>query len=491
MYSQLRYPAPIEEAIVRIENLLTLDYQRDITSQGYQVSKRSIALVLLQNDTDLWEEVKYQEPQFLEIEQVVRETREKLEDSPAFVIARVRYELAAKIEQKVIAQPPELGETENEWLHKLTINPIAGFPILLLVLYLGVYQFVGVFGAGTLVHWLEPFFEGTINPVINHMTAEILPGSVLQNLLANDYGIITLGMRYAIAIVFPVVSTFFFMFSLLEDSGYLPRLSLLADRLFKMVGLEGRAVIPMVMGLSCSTMATSVNHSLQNKQERAIATILLVLAIPGSAQIGVLLGLLSQNPIILLIWGCCIGVIFIIVGFLSYKILPSESSSFSVEIPPLRLPRPKATLTKTYVRLRGYFGKILPLFVLASILIWLGQITGLFDLLVSDLKPVMLWLGLPAEAAPAFLYGIFRRDYGAAGLFDLRQHGMLNGEQLVVAAVTVTLFVPCLAQFRFVFKERGIKTALAIAAAVFTFAFLMGYALHQILTVFGGEIFNV
>ncbi|BAZ37745.1 iron(II) transporter [Calothrix sp. NIES-4101] len=115
---------------------------------------------------------------------------------------------------------------------------------------------MGEFGAGELVDHIETFFESQINPFVNQITAQIIPWKAIQDLIANDYGIITLGIRYATAIVLPVVATYFLMFSLLEDSGYLPRLSLMLDRLFKSVGLSGRAVIPMVLGLGCDTIAT-------------------------------------------------------------------------------------------------------------------------------------------------------------------------------------------------------------------------------------------
>lgn len=483
MFSQLSYPTAIEEGIAKIESLLTQEYQLALTKREHSISRRSIALLLLQKDPVFCKEVQRQEPHYPEIEQVLEETQAKFTEPLIVVIAQIRHHLAADIEESVVTQSCESRQRRSEWLHQLTIHPVTGFPILLLVLYFGIYQFVGVFGGGTLVDLIETFFEQSINPTVNQVTAQILPWPVLQDLVANEYGIITLGIRYAIAIVLPVVTTFFLMFSLLEDSGYLPRLSLLMDRLFKMIGLSGRAIIPMVLGLGCGTMATLVTRTLETKRERLIATLLLALAIPCSAQLGVILGLLSQNPQALLIWGGFLFLIFLIIGFLAAQILPGKQPNFYMEIPPLRMPRPKAILTKTYVRLKWYFGEILPLFVLASVLIWLGKLTGLFDVLVSGLQPIMLALGLPPQATPVFLYGFFRRDYGAAGMFDLQQQGVLNSQQLVVAATTLTLFIPCIAQLQFMVKERGVKTALVIAAFVFTFAFLMGYLMNQVLTI--------
>ena len=474
MSNQILYPLPIEAAISRIETLLENRWQDTI-------SRRSIALLILQKDPKIRSQLQ-QEVYFPEIERIVTETQASMTESLTFAIAESRHKLAMEIEQDVTVKLRHRN-TDDEWLHQLTVHPITGIPILMAILYFGIYQFVGVFGGGTLVDGIEGFFESSINPIVNAVVAAIFPWQVIQDLFANDYGIITLGIRYAVAIVLPIVTTFFLMFSLLEDSGYLPRLSLLVDRLFKSIGLSGRAIIPLILGLGCGTMATLVTRTLESKRERIIATLLLALTIPCSAQLGVMLALLSQEPTALFIWASVMVIIFLGIGFLAGKIIPGKADCFYMEIPPLRLPRLTAIVTKTYVRLKWYFGEILPLFVFASVLIWAGKLTGLFDVVVRGLEPVMLWLGLPQEAAPTFLYGFFRRDYGAAGMFDLHSSGILTGQQLVVAAVTLTLFIPCIAQLQFMFKERGIKTTVAIAAFVVGFAFSLGYILNQLLTI--------
>jgi len=295
--------------------------------------------------------------------------------------------------------------------------------------------------------------------------------------------VITLGVRYAVAIILPIVGTFFLAFSVIEDSGYLPRLAMLIDRVFKRIGLSGRAVIPMVLGLGCDTMATIVTRTLETKRERLLSTLLLALAVPCSAQLGVLMGLLASQPRLLLLWAGIVGGVFLLVGFLAARLMPGERPTFYMELPPLRRPSLGNVLVKTYARMEWYLREVLPLFILASVLIWLGRLTGLFGLLVGALKPLVRWIGLPDETAVAFLFGFFRRDYGAAGLYDLR--GAMSGAELLVAATTMTLFVPCIAQFAVMFKERGWRTALAIVAFIFPFAFLVGGLLHRLLALLG------
>jgi ferrous iron transport protein B len=119
------------------------------------------------------------------------------------------------------------------------------------------------------------------------------------------------------------------------------------------------------------------------------------------------------------------------------------------------------------------------------VLIWIGKITGVFQLVLRALEYPVGWMGLPSDAAFMFLFGFFRRDYGAAGMYDLYDSGILTGNNLVVAAVTLTLFVPCIAQFMVMVKERGVKTALAIAAFITPAAFAAGYILHVLLIISG------
>jgi len=370
----------------------------------------------------------------------------------------------------------------RERLSRLMMSPVTGLPILLLVLYWGLYRFVGGIGAGTVVDFLEDtVFERYLNPAITSFFTGLIPWTALRDLFVGEYGLITLGIRYAFALILPIVTFFFIVFSIIEDTGYLPRLAMLIDRVFKKIGLSGRAVIPMVLGLGCATMATMVTRTLPTRRERVIATLLLALAVPCSAQLGVILALLEGRPKVMLVWAVVVALVFLTVGFLSAKLLPGVPPSFYMEVPPLRLPKLSNVLTKTYVRVVWYLKEILPLFLAASFLIWLCQITRLFDLLLGLLARPIALAGLPQECSRIFLFGFFRRDYGAAGLYDLNKQNLLDNNQIAVACVALTLFLPCVAQLLMNMKERGWKTGIAISAITllvsFTVAFLLNAAL--------------
>lgn len=468
------YAADLERDISRVASCLTGNYTMDA---------RALALLLLQRDESLPEMVQQEEgDNFSAVEAAVNEVVFERRVDLHLRISLERKRVCKGLLEGSFTKSEAQGLSWGERLSALTMNPWTGFPLLLAVLYFGLYQFVGNFGAGTIVDFLEgSLFETYINPWVITLGDKYLHWNWLYELMVGEYGIITLGVRYAVAIVLPIVGTFFIAFSMIEDSGYFPRLAMLVDRIFKRIGLNGRAVIPIVLGFGCDTMATIVTRTLETRRERVIATLLLALAIPCSAQLGVILGLLAAVPGALLVWTLCMLAIFLLIGFLSAILVPGERPMFYMEIPPLRMPQPRNVLVKTLTRMQWYFMEIFPLFIIASVLLVVGKLTGGLAWLVSVMEPGMRLLGLPDEVASAFIFGFFRRDFGAAGLYDLQTNGLLNPVQLTVAAVTLTLFVPCVAQFLVMKKERGWRTSLGIFFIVTLLAFCAGFGLNRLL----------
>ncbi|OGW89020.1 MAG: ferrous iron transport protein B [Omnitrophica bacterium RIFCSPLOWO2_01_FULL_50_24] len=468
---------PIEAALNKSEDLL---------NDSYLVAKRLIGLLALEEDRDVLDLIKQKQPEIL------FRLEELRDEIASHAVSPVEYEIAMQLKKEADRVAGQVMKTSNggdgfkEKLSGFMMNPLTGLPILFVVLYFGLYKFVGEFGAGTVVDFIEgSVFERYLNPWFTRVVTSVVPWAVLQSLFVGEYGLITLGVRYAVALILPIVTFFFIVFSIIEDSGYLPRLAMLIDRVFKKIGLSGRAVIPMVLGFGCDTMATMVTRTLPTTRERLISTLLLALAIPCSAQLGVILALLHGRPLATFIWAGVVSMVFLFVGYLAAQIIPGEKPSFYMELPPLRWPKVSNVLIKTYVRVKWYFYEVLPLFLLASVFIWLGQLSGVFDLTVNLLKRPVMLIGMPPEAAKVFLFGFFRRDYGAAGLYDLTKAGLLNGTQIVVACVALTLFLPCIAQFLMNVKERGWKTGVWISFFILFFSFGVAFVLNFALTHLG------
>jgi ferrous iron transport protein B len=368
----------------------------------------------------------------------------------------------------------------REWFGALCMHRLWGWPILGLVLY-AAWLFVGKFGAGTLVDALEESVFGKyLNPWATKLVDLFVPAQFLRDLLVGDYGVITMALTYAIAIILPVVITFFTLFGILEDSGYLPRLAVMLHRTFRRMGLNGKAVLPMILGLGCDTMATLTTRILETKKERVIVTILLALGVPCSAQLGVIMAMLGALSLsATAIWlSVIVGTIFL-VGYLASKVVPGESGEFVIEIPPMRVPRLSNIAIKVLARTEWYLKEAVPLFILGTLLLYVLDALNMLTVLQRVLAPIVVGgLGLPLESANAFVIGFLRRDYGAAGLFAMQRGGALDPNQTVIALTVITLFIPCVANLLVMIRERGSRTAMAMALFIFVYAFAIGFLLN-------------
>ncbi len=405
----------------------------------------------------------------------------RLEEAHALPIAAARH---AAVEQLLDGRGDEHAVSGfRDALGRITMHRIWGVPALLFVLFIG-WLFVGKLGAGVLVDFLQTkVFEAHLNVWARRLVDALVPVHFLRELLVGPYGLITMALTYAIAIVLPVVITFFLFFGILEDSGYLPRLAVMLHRTFRRIGLNGKAVLPMVLGLGCDTMATLTTRILETKKERVIVTILLALGVPCSAQLGVIIAMLAPlGARATAIWLFVTIGTMLLVGALASKVLPGESGDFILEIPPMRMPKLSNIAIKVAARTEWYLKEAVPLFLAGTLLLYLLDAANLLVRLQRALAPLVVGLlGLPAQSSNAFVVGFLRRDYGAAGLFAMQRAGQLSPTQTIVALTVITLFVPCVANFFVMVKERGARTATAAALFITVYSFGTGVLLHAIL----------
>jgi len=376
------------------------------------------------------------------------------------------------------------GASFKTRLSQLMLKPLTGIPILLLTLFI-MYQFLGVFIAQTVVGITEEIIMGTYyNDFIMNIFGPLVEGyDFLEKFLVGEFGILTMVPIYILGLLLPLVIGFYFLLSILEDSGYLPRIATLVDRMLTKLGLNGRAIIPIILGFGCVTMATITTRILGSKRERFIATMLLGLAIPCSAQLGVIAGMISAiGPVYFTVYIATIILVFVLAGTLLNQVMPGESTDLLIDIPPLRMPRFKNVLSKTYTKSVAFLKEASPLFVIGAVLITFMDHFGILLTIQNAIAPLTEgFLKLPKEVATAFIMGIVRRDFGAAGLFKLAEEGMLNAAQTLISLVVITLFVPCIAAILVIFKERSWKESLLIWFGSMFIAFLVGGMLAFVL----------
>jgi ferrous iron transport protein B len=475
----LPYPAEIEAAVAEIEPLLP----------RASIAPRAVALLWLCRDpaAERWVADRVPRSVFGQLEERRAQLQMAFVEPVSTVVQRARQAEADRLTSLVATEARDGWMGMGIRLGRLAVHPLWGLALLAAVLY-ALYWFVGVFGAGTLVGWLEEdLFGGLVNPWVADVFARFIPVGWLADFIVGEYGLWTMGMTYALALILPIVTTFFLAFSVIEDSGYLPRLSVLTNRLFGLLGLNGRAVLPMVLGLGCVTMATMTTRILESRRDRLLVILLLALAVPCSAQLGVVMGMLAGVSFTAtMIWSAAVVAVLVAVGALAARLVPGERSSLLVELPPLRRPVLSNVVIKTVARVEWYLKEVVPIFLVGTALLFALDAAGVLPRLVRAGEPLVTgWLGLPPEASTAFLMGFLRRDFGATGLFAMEAQGALTPVQVVVAMVTITLFIPCVASVFMIARERSTKTAIAMVAVVFPLAFLVGGLLYRLLTFAG------
>ena len=386
-------------------------------------------------------------------------------------IYRLRRLRVNEIVSKAVRETKE-GASFSARLGQLILQTIPGIPFLFLSLMV-MYYFVGVFIAQVVVGFTEGvLMEGYYSPFVEDLLGRVFPAeSLLGYILAGEYGILTLTVVYLLGLLLPLVGGVYFSLSIMEDSGYLPRVATLTDRVLVKMGLNGRAIIPIILGLGCVTMAAITTRLLGSKRERIIATALLGITIPCSAQLGVIFGMVSPLGMgyLFLYLAIIIGV-FIILGLVMDRVLPGRSTDLLIDLPPLRLPQLKNVWKKTYHRTGHFLKEAAPLFAFGALLISLLNYSKLLLSIQDFFSPLVNgWLKLPRDAATAFIMGIVRRDFGAAGLYSLD----MDPGQTLVSLVAITLFVPCIASVLVILKERGMKDGLLIWVGSFFTAFLV------------------
>jgi len=416
-------------------------------------------------------------------------------------------------------------------LGKLLLHPIWGSLISFAVCYFIFYQVLGVWIAGNLVDVTEKkTMKVYYEPMVRRVAANVFPSTItigertfdfpqgtlkneaeskaldaaikttpaneigfnfwsyknlagaLGNIFVGEYGLATLTVTYLLGLLMPLVIGFYLGLSLLEDSGYLPRLAVLVDRMMNKLGLNGRAIIPLILGLGCVTMATITTRLLTTKREKIIATALLGVAIPCSAQLGVVSGTLARAG-----GGAAWAVyLFVVIGILAATglllnaVMPGQSQGLMIDLPPMRLPRADNVLRKTWKKSWNFLTDATPMFFLAGFMVTLAQMVGLLDLIIKVLQPIVVqWLFLPDDPRipTTFILGIVRRDFAAFGLTDVA----LTPVQAVTAMIVITLFVPCIATVGVMIKERGMAIALSIWFGSWAAAFVIGGFLARIL----------
>ncbi len=388
-------------------------------------------------------------------------------------------EIAART-QKVMHRHPSIFDR----LEDFSIKPLTGIPFAMLALYL---SFSLVIEAGELLQLkiTDPIFiaysqfisEVVESHISSPLLRDILIGTSPQ--LLKSFGILTTGLYIPLGVVLPFLIPFYLVLGVLEDIGYLPRLSIILDAFMHRIGLHGAAILPCVLGMGCSVPAVLSVRILESPKQRYLAATLMTMAIPCASQSAMIFGMLAPYGLryILAVY-LSLFTTFAVTGFLLHRFIGGESPEIFLEIPPYRMPNLLSLFKKTFIRIREFLKEAVPYIALGMIVMNFFFLSGLMHLIGETMRPIVSGLlGLPSDAATALIIGFLRKDVGI-GMFAPLD---MTAAQLVIASVVLALYFPCVATFMVMLKELGVLGTLKSVALRLVAALLVGTTLHLLL----------
>ena len=408
----------------------------------------------------------------------VKTLRQQYKGNISLEINKIRNRWIDDIVSKVVHKQKIELEDLSKAVAGACRHPLLGVPILFFIIYLMFLLVVHV--ANNIAAGLETLFWLPVEGFVSQR----LPSGFWHDFLIGDYGVLSLGVANAIITVLPILSVFFILFNILEDMGYIPNLTVLTRRIFQRIGLSGASVMPLVLGFGCKTMATMTTKSLQSPREKYISIYLIAFAIPCAAQMGLNMSILGRMGTVAFL--IVFGVLFVVevaAGLLLNMLLEKEDRCFFIqELPPIRMPDPKAVLVKTYYKLYWFLKESLPVFIYAALALFVMDRLGILTGAKTFLKPAMEgFLGLPLEMVDALILCMARHEAAAGLIMNLIDTGKLDFIQCIVAVTITTMFIPCFANIMAMIHELKWKSALGMALVINISSFVIAGGLNWVL----------
>jgi ferrous iron transport protein B len=373
-------------------------------------------------------------------------------------------------------------------LEEMSTHPVMGMGFAVIVLFLS-FSIIRLIGEGLIGFIFEPIFENLWAPVLLRFSGVLNNYSLLHKILIGElfngkidfyqsFGVLSTGLFIPVAAVLPYIISFYLVLSILEDTGYLPRLAVLLDRLMHQVGIHGMGVVPMMLAFGCNVPGVLATRIMETRRERFIASTLMSISIPCMAQTAMIFGLIGKYgvrgiaPVFLTLF-----LVWLVIGKIMARFVRGESPEIFTEIPPYRIPYLRGLLKKVWLRVNWFLKEAFPFVLLGVLIVNLFYILGIIGFLSKIFGPILTKiLGLPAEAIAALFIGFLRKDVAVGMLAPL---GLSMG-QLIIASVVLTMYFPCVATFVVLFKELGFRDTLKASVIMVSSAFFVGWILNLI-----------
>lgn len=494
----IHYGEIVEDSIDSISRLLPATLT---------IPNRWTAIQLLEGNAKVREFISFENA--VRIDKIIDETSNKLNSKYGVpnlskCIYTVRKEFIKQLIEKAVVQENANNRTLTGKIDNIVMHPFFGIPIFLLTMFLMfklTFDWLGL----PLSDLLDMFLSGPLMIWLTSALTAINASSFIQAVVFD--GIIA-GVGGVLVFV-PQIFILFLLISFLEDSGYMSRAALVMDWTMEMVGLNGKAFIPMIIGFGCNVPGVMAARTIEQPRERLL-TILLTPLMSCSARLPVYALFVGafftkyQAIVVFSLYVLGIVVALTLAKIFSSTILKGEFSLFVVELPPYRMPQAKALFRSTWDKGKGFIKKAGTFIFGGSVVIWLLSYAGPggFDVSMDDsflaiiggvLSPILTPLGFGTwQAGASLITGILAKEVVVSAM-NIIYHvpnadtlqGMLVTEFSALSAfsfmVFVLLYVPCLATVATIRKETGsIKWTYFSVGYALAIAYLLSFVIYQV-----------
>lgn len=436
------------------------------------------------------------------------ETKHKMPSIERWIYEKRRLWIHQLLEQCVSFEK----DTQTNWterIDKLVTHPLLGTPIFLLLM-LFMFKITFDWIGSPLSDLLDQFLNGPLTTFLQKILGSMEVSPFINALIFD--GIIS-GVGGVLVFV-PQIFVLFFFISLLEDSGYMARAALVMDRMLEKVGLNGKAFIPMIIGLGCNVPGVMAARTIEQPKERLI-TILITPLMSCSARLPVyalFTGVFfkeNQSIIVFSLYMLGIGLALIFAKVFSKFILKNDNSIFVIELPPYRVPQFKTLWRSTWDKGKGFIRKAGTFIFGGSVVIWFLTYAGPsgFNVNMDDsflaliggvIAPLLIPLGFGTwQAGAALLTGFMAKEVVVATLSIIYHVADTSGVQKVIMQdytpvsaisfmVFILLYTPCIATVAAIHQETQSKKWTAFSVG---YALILAYTLSILIYQIGNLFF--
>ncbi len=463
------YNEGIENDITRISCLLKdmeISYPLRWAAVKLLEKDKEITKYFAENNTEILAHAK----------QLINNIENSTGQDSSIVIADRRAQLAKQISQEVVTINQSEKRMITDQLEAITTHKVWGYFFMIMILG---GMFLSVFLIG---NWLSArldllftnFHEWWIE-LTGSTVITLLGWSAIESILS------------LLQIAIPYILPFYIILYILEDWGYISRISFLMDHLMHKMGIHGKGCISFIIGFGCNVPGCLSCRIMESKRERFITAVLVTL-VPCSAVSVIVFGLVGKYVGLLWAFGLyffAMAIIFLAGRILS-KLLGGEPVELIMHMPDYKTPHLKTILLQTWEALKEFIYIAAPIVILSGVVIHAIDLAGWLKYIASFLSPITVkWLGLPSVAGILLFFGILRKELIlvmlAAYLGTTHFSDALNPQQMITLAVLSMFYVPCVATISVLWKEYGWKKALIVCVLEIIFAVILAGIVNRFL----------